>query len=416
MTKFKPSIHSSKLEITGSQSNLLEGKRIVIGLTGSVAVVETVHLARLLMRNGAEVFTTMTKAAIELVHPNLIEWATGNPVITELTGQIEHVHLCGEHPDKADLLLIAPSTANTIGKIAGGIDDTVVTTFATTAFGTGIPLAIVPAMHSTMYDNPIVIDNIKKLKKLGVTFIGPRIEEGKAKIATNEEILQNIITILTKKKDYKGKRIVVTAGPTRAWIDDIRFITNPSSGRMGIEIALEAASRGAEVTLLLGPTSLIVSNKNINIISIETVDDLVSEIKKMKEIDAFISAAAIGDYQVEKEGGKIPSLKNDLNLKLSPSQKIIDLVRKKYPKIKIVGFKAEVDISEKELISRAVKSMKKNNLDLVVANLVNKPQQGFGTATNAVAIIKKDSSFENIALTSKRLIAKYILDKMQSQK
>ena len=128
---------------------------------------------------------------------------------------------------------------------------------------------------------------------------------------------------------------------------------------MGIEIALEAASRGAEVTLLLGPTSLIVSNKNINIISIETVDDLVSEIKKMKEIDAFISAAAIGDYQVEKEGGKIPSLKNDLNLKLSPSQKIIDLVRKKYPKIKIVGFKAEVDISEKELISRAVKSMKK---------------------------------------------------------
>ncbi|MHA1556958.1 MAG: bifunctional phosphopantothenoylcysteine decarboxylase/phosphopantothenate--cysteine ligase CoaBC [Candidatus Heimdallarchaeota archaeon] len=414
MTKFKPSIHSSKLEITGSKSNLLEGKRIVIGLTGSVAVVETVQLARLLMRNGAEVFTAMTKAAIELIHPNLIEWATGNPVITELTGQIEHVHLCGEHPDKADLLLIAPSTANTIGKIAGGIDDTVVTTFATTAFGTGIPLAIVPAMHSTMYDNPIVIDNIKKLKKIGVTFIGPRIEEGKAKIATNDEILQNVISILTKKKDYKGKRIVVTAGPTRAWIDDIRFITNPSSGRMGIEIALEAASRGAEVILLLGPTSLIVSNKDINVISIETVDDLVSEIKKMKEIDAFISAAAIGDYQVEKEDGKISSLKSDLNLKLTPTPKIIDIVRKKYPKIKIVGFKAEVDISEKELISRAVKSMKKNNLDLVVANLVNKPQQGFGTATNAVVIIKNDSSSEKIALTSKRLIAKLILDKMLS--
>ncbi len=412
MAKFKPSIHSSKLEITSSKSNLLEGRRIVIGLTGSVAVVETVHLTRLLMRNGAEVFAAMTKAAIELIHPNLIEWATGNPVITELTGQIEHVHLCGEHPDKADLLLIAPSTANTIGKIASGIDDTVVTTFATTAFGSGIPITIVPAMHSTMYENPIVIANIEKLKKTGITFIGPRKEEGKAKIATNDEILQTIIGILDKKKDYKGKRIVVTAGPTRAWIDDIRFITNPSSGRMGIEIALEAASRGAEVTLLLGPTSIIVPNKDINIISIETVDDLVSEINKMKKIDIFISAAAIGDYHVEKESGKIPSLKNELNLKLTPTPKILNMVRKKYSKIKIVGFKAETAISEKELISRAEKSMKKNNLDLVVANLVNKPQQGFGTVTNAVIIIKKDSSTEQIALTSKRLIARHILDRL----
>ena len=234
----------------------------------------------------------------------------------------------------------------------------------------------------------------------------------KAKIATNDEILQTIIGILDKKKDFKGKRIVVTAGPTRAWIDAIRFITNPSSGRMGIEIALEAASRGAEVTLLLGPTSIIVSNKDINTISIESVDDLVSEINKMKKIDIFISAAAIGDYHVKKESGKIPSLKNELILKLTPTPKILDIVRKKYPKIKLVGFKAEVDISEKELISRAIKSMKKNNLDLVVANLVNKPQQGFGTATNAVVIIKKDSSTEQIALTSKRLIARHILDKL----
>ena len=414
MAKFTPTIHSSKLEITGTKSKLLDGKRIVLGLTGSVAVVETVHLARLLMRNGAEVFAAMTKAAIDLIHPNLIEWAVGNPVITELTGQIEHVHLCGEHPDKADLLLIAPSTANTIGKVANGIDDTVVTTFATTAFGTGIPIAIVPAMHGTMYNNPAVIENIEKLKKMGVTFIGPRIEEGKAKIASNDQILEQVITILNKKKDYKNKKVVVTAGPTRAWLDDIRFITNPSSGRMGIEIALEAVSRGAEVTLLLGPSSLSVPNENIKVISIDTVDDIASEISKLKKIDMFISAAAIGDYKVKKESGKIPSLQEELTLKLIPTIKILEMVRKKYPKTAIVGFKAETDISENELVLRAKKSMKKNGLDLVVANLVNKPQQGFGTKTNEVFFVKKDGSSEHIPLASKRAIAKLIFDRLKS--
>ena len=416
MAKFTPSIHSSKLEITGTKSKLLEGKRIVLGLTGSVAVVETVHLARLLMRNGAEVFVAMTKAAIDLIHPNLIEWAVGNPVITELTGQIEHVHLCGEHPDKADLLLIVPSTANTIGKVANGIDDTVVTTFATTAFGTGIPIAIVPAMHGTMYNNPAVVANIEKLKKMGVTFIGPRIEEGKAKIATNDEILEAVISLIAKKKDYKNKKIVVTAGPTRAWLDDIRFITNPSSGKMGIEIALEAASRGAEVTLLLGPTSIKVHNTNIKVIPIETVDDIASEIEKLKKIDLFISAAAIGDYKVKKEDGKIPSLQKDLILQLIPTVKIIEFVRKKFPKTEIVGFKAETDITEQELVSRAKKSMQKNDLTMVVANLVNKQGQGFGTNTNAVILIQKDSSTITIPQVSKRIVAKEILDNLKSQK
>ncbi|MFW9923433.1 MAG: flavoprotein, partial [Candidatus Thorarchaeota archaeon] len=211
MSEFHASNHSSKYEITGKLSDQLKGKKIVIGMTGSVAVVEIVNLARLLMRHGAEIFVAMTPAAIELIHPNLIHWATGNPVITKLTGEIEHVHLCGQHPNKADLLLIAPSTANTIGKIANGIDDTVVTTFATTAFGTGIPIAIVPAMHATMYDNPFVKENIAKLKKNGVIFIGPRIEEGKAKIATNNDILEEIIAIFTKK-NLKKIKVVVTAG------------------------------------------------------------------------------------------------------------------------------------------------------------------------------------------------------------
>lgn len=411
MSRYKPSKHSSILEITGSKSDLLAGKRIVIGMTGSVAVLEIVNLARLLMRNDAEIFVVMSSAAMELIQPDLVEWAVGNPVITKLTGQIEHVHLCGQHPDKADLLLIAPSTANTIGKIAQGIDDTPVTTFATTAFGTGIPIAIVPAMHGTMYDNPMVVKNIKQLKEAGVTFIGPRIEEGKAKIAKNEEILETIIGILTVN-DLAKKKVVVTAGPTRIWLDDVRYISNPSTGKMGIEIALEAVNRGADVTLILGPTNLPVYNSNIKIEAIETPQDIKKVIEKQKKIDVFISAAAIGDYQPEKQKGKIPSKQESLVLKLKPTPKIIEYVKQKFPKARIVGFKAEVDATKNELIEKAQKSLENYQIELVVANFLDKPYQGFASTTNEVILVSKKGKPRKLPLTSKRIIAKKIIDEI----
>ncbi|MCK5046139.1 MAG: bifunctional phosphopantothenoylcysteine decarboxylase/phosphopantothenate--cysteine ligase CoaBC [Candidatus Heimdallarchaeota archaeon] len=413
MSRFKPSKHSSILEITGSKSDLLAGKRIVIGMTGSVAVLEIVNLARLLMRNGAEIFVVMSSAAMELIQPDLVEWAVGNPVITRLTGQIEHVHLCGQHPDKADLLLIAPSTANTIGKIAQGIDDTPVTTFATTAFGTGIPIAIVPAMHATMYENPMVVKNITELKGAGVTFIGPRIEEGKAKIAKNAEILEAVIGILSKK-DLSKKKVVVTAGPTRIWLDEVRFISNPSTGKMGIEIAQEAASRGAEVTLILGPTTLSINNPKIKVEPIETPQDIIKVINKQKKIDVFISAAAIGDYQLEKQKGKIPSKKETLELKLKPTPKIIAHVKQKFPKARIVGFKAEVKATKEMLIGKAQKSLKEYQIDFVVANFLDKPNQGFESATNKVILVKKDSTVLDLPLSSKRAVAKKIIDEIVS--
>jgi len=413
MSRYKPSKHSSILEITGSKSDLLTGKRIVIGMTGSVAVLEIVNLARLLMRNGAEIFVVMSSAARELIQPDLVEWAVGNPVITKLTGQIEHVHLCGQHPDKADLLLIAPSTANTIGKIAQGIDDTPVTTFATTAFGTGIPIAIVPAMHATMYDNPMVVRNIKQLQEVGVFFIGPRIEEGKAKIAKNNEILETVIGILTKN-DLAKKKVVVTAGPTRIWIDEVRFISNPSTGKMGIEIALEAASRGAEVTLILGPTNIPINNPNIKVETIETPEEIIKVINKQKKIDLFISAAAIGDYQPEKQKGKIPSKKESLTLKLKPTPKIIAHVKQKFPKAKIVGFKAEVKATKEKLIEKAQKSLKDYQIDMVAANFLDKPGQGFESTTNKVILIKNDNEITELPLISKRNIAKIIIDEIIS--
>ncbi|MHA1442539.1 MAG: bifunctional phosphopantothenoylcysteine decarboxylase/phosphopantothenate--cysteine ligase CoaBC [Candidatus Heimdallarchaeota archaeon] len=411
MAKYKPNHHSSKLEITGKTSDLLKEKKIVIGLTGSVAVVETVHLARLLMRHGAEVIIAMTKAAQDLIQPDLLEWATGNPVIIELTGQIEHVHLCGLHPERADLLLIAPSTANTIGKIAGGIDDTVVTTFATTALGSKMPIAIVPAMHSSMYQNPVVVENIEKLKKIGIKFIGPRIEEGKAKIATNDDILEEVVSLVAKN-DLKGKKVVITAGPTRAWIDDIRFITNPSSGKMGLELAKEAKSRGADVTLILGPSTLSLPNIGLNIIRIDTTQDIIEAINDLTRIDIFISAAAIGDYEPIKTKGKIPSKQAKLTIVLKPTPKIITVVKKKFPKTEIVGFKAEVDLTEKQLIEKAKTSLEQHDIDIVVGNVVNKPKQGFATATNEVVLVKKKGKPIHIPLDSKRSIAKKILDEL----
>jgi phosphopantothenoylcysteine decarboxylase/phosphopantothenate--cysteine ligase len=415
MSRFRPSKHSSILEITGSKSDLLAGKRIVIGMTGSVAVLEIVSLARLLMRNGAEIFVVMSTAAMELIQPDLVEWAVGNPVITKLTGQIEHVHLCGQHPDKADLLLIAPSTANTIGKIAQGIDDTPVTTFATTAFGTGIPIAIVPAMHGTMYDNPMVVKNIKQLKEAGVIFVGPRIEEGKAKIAKNQEILEAIIGILTKI-DLAKKKVLVTAGPTRIWLDEVRYISNPSTGRMGIEIALEAASRGAEVTLILGPTNLSINNPNVKVENIETPQDIIAVIDKQKKVDLFISAAAIGDYQSKKQQGKIPSKKKSLTLELIPTPKVIAHVKKKFPKTKIIGFKAEVKATKKELIAKAQKSLSDYQIEMVVANFLDKPDQGFESITNQVILVKKDGKHKELPLISKRTVAKEIIDEINKMK
>lgn len=181
--------HPSK-DIIGTKSKRLKGKLIVLCITGSVSAVRSPEIARELMREAAEVYVVMSKDAQKIIHPNLMEWASGNPVVTELTGKVEHIALVGEHEQKADLVLIAPATANTIGKIAAGIDDTTVTSVASTALGSNTPLLIVPAMHTSMYTNPFTKENLQRLKTQGIEFIGPRIEDGKAKIATTEKIVK----------------------------------------------------------------------------------------------------------------------------------------------------------------------------------------------------------------------------------
>ena len=265
--------HSSK-GIIGTKSKELAGKRIILCITGSVAAIKSPEIARDLMRRGADVYAVMSKSALHIIHPDMVEWATGNPVVTELTGQIEHVLYAGEHPLRADLILVAPSTANTIGKVACGIDDSPVTTTLTTGIGAGIPVIIAPAMHASMYKHSIVIENIEKLQRHGINVLMPRFEEGKAKIPGTAEIVHAVVAKLNVKRDLIGKRVLVTGGPTRAYLDAFRYITNPSSGKMGVALAQNALDRGAEVTLVYGPGSAK-PPVGVKVVNIVGTDDML---------------------------------------------------------------------------------------------------------------------------------------------
>jgi len=404
--------HTSK-EIIGTKTQELSGKKIVLCITGSVAAIKSTEIARELMRKGAEVYAVMTEAAQKIVHQDMVEWATGNRVVTELTGQIEHVTYAGEHDHRADLILVAPSTANTIGKVAAGIDDTPVTTTLTTGIGAGIPVIIAPAMHASMYKHPIVLENIEKLQKHGIQVLMPRFEEGKAKIPGTDEIVQSVVTKLTVKKDLLGKKILITAGPTRAYLDAFRYITNPSSGKMGTALAQNAINRGADVTIVYGPgTSKAPSNANvIPILSTEDMLEAVQKELREKKYDAAILSAAAADYGLSNRiMEKTPSGKNEWILHLKPLPKIVERIKKIDPDIYLVGFKAEYNISDEELIERAYDRLIGASMDLIVANDVAREKTGFGTDTNEVFIINPDKNVKHIDLADKYTVASKILD------
>ena len=405
--------HPSR-DIIESQGVELRGKFIVHCITGSVAAVQSPEIARLLMRHGAEVVAVFSEAAHIIIHPYLMEWATGNSVITELTGAIEHVALAGEHEEKADLILVAPATANTISKIAMGVDDTPVTSTVTTAFGTGIPIMIVPAMHASMYNHPIVRENIKKLEDLGVVFIGPRLEEGKAKIATTKEVVSAIIQKIGAKHDLDKKQFLITAGPTIEYIDPVRIVTSKSSGRMGVELAKAAYARGAKVTLVYGRGS-VPPPEGVKVIPVETtqemVDAVVAELETTK-FDVAIAAAAVADWtpkQPRKE--KVPTEKTaTLSITFQPTPKVVDSIKKKQKTPFLVLFKAEHQVSDDELITRAYARLKTAKADLILANDVGRKGVGFDTETNELFVIDEAKEIIHIPKTSKKKIAHLILD------
>ncbi|UCD44426.1 MAG: bifunctional phosphopantothenoylcysteine decarboxylase/phosphopantothenate--cysteine ligase CoaBC [Candidatus Bathyarchaeota archaeon] len=404
--------HTSK-QIIGTKGDSLKGKKIVLCVTGSVAAIKSPEIARELMRFGAEVFTVMTPMAQKIIHPYMMEWSTGNPVVTELTGEIEHVTLGGEHDNRADLVLVAPSTANTIGKAAVAIDDTPVTTLLTTAIGARIPIIIAPAMHASMYKHPIVVENIGKLESIGVEVLMPRFEEEKAKIPGTEEIVDAVVRKLTTERDLEGLSIVVTGGPTREYIDGFRFISNPSSGKMGVAIAEVALSRGARVTLVHGPGTAVPppGAKAVPVQGTEDMLEKVVEALKDGKQDVAILSAAAADYKAsERKMIKTPSGLDQWNIELRPLPKVIEQVKKVDPGVFLVGFKAEYDVSDEELIERASKRMGEAEMDIVVANDVAREKVGFEEDTNEVFIIDREGEVIHTPIESKVKVAERLLD------
>lgn len=402
----KPENFHPTLWIQGQKSSSLAGKTIVLGVTGSIGTVRTVELARELIRNGAEVHAVMTEAATRILHPDALHYATGNPAITELGGRVEHVEFCGLK-GRADLLLIAPATANTVGKIAFGIDDTPVTSFATTALGSGVPVMVVPAMHESMFRHPAVAENLVKLNSWGIQIVGPRLEEGVAKIAANEEIVLEVERILGSKT-LENRKIIITSGSTAESIDPIRILTNRASGKTGKELALEAYRNGADVTLVHRDR---LGFAGIREIFAESAAEMTEAVLLELEngYDVLISSAAIADYTAEPSPEKIKS-GGELVLRLKPTRKLIKECREKYPDLIIVGFKAETGVEKQELLKRAGSTLKASKLDLIAANDVAKG--GMGTEENELYLVGRKKSEHRHVSGNKRKLAAYILEEV----
>lgn len=349
--------------IRGTASSLLNGKIIVLGITGSIAAVESFELARALMRHGARVIPVLTQEARKIVTPESMAFATGEEVITELDGRVQHVSLMGDVQGRADLLLIAPATANTISKIACGIDDTTVTTMATVAMGSGVPLLIAPAMHGAMFSNPMVAENMDRLSAWGVEFVGPRIEGKKAKIATVEEIVHATLRKLSERR-MKGRRVLIIGGSSAERMDDMRIITNRGTGETAVELAIAAYHQGADVELWMGRCCVPLPSF-LPIKRFETLGDL-ADIVPTIEHDMVIVPAALSDFTMDTEPGKIPSSGPDLDLRLRAAPKMLPLIREHCAVV--IGFKAESQVEERSLVNSARLSLKKNRLAAVVAN------------------------------------------------
>lgn len=354
--------------LRGLKSLKLQGKTIVLGVTGSIAAVESVKLAHELIRHGADVHAVLTRSAMEIVHPNALQYATGHPVVTAITGSMEYLEMCGRD-GKADLLLIAPCTSNTIGKIAHGIDDSTVTTYAANALGSGIPVLVAPAAHESMLDNPAVAANVRRIQELGVELIEPKREEEKAKMADVDTIVARVVRRLGTK-ELLGMRVLVVTGATVEPIDDVRVVTNRSTGGTGIELAKAAYEHGANVELWLGRHETAVPSW-LPYKGFETTADLMAMADKA-DADICLVPAAVSDFTpAKKRTGKIPSREGALTVDLQPTPKVLQRFRKGARKA-LVGFKAEARISDADLKARAMALVKEADLDFVVANDVSK--------------------------------------------
>lgn len=390
-------------------------KNVVIGVSGGIAVYKVLDVVSKLKKLNINVNIIMTKSATQFVTPLSFQSLSQNYVVCDIfddpkTWDVEHISLA----KKADLFLVAPATANIIGKIANGIADDMLTT---TIMATNAKIVIAPAMNTNMYKNKILQKNIKTLKDLGYHFIDPdsgRLacgDIGEGKLANTDKIVNEVVKILYKENDLEGKKILITAGPTRESIDPMRYITNRSTGKMGYNIAIEAIKRGAKVTLISGPTNLEVPKGLHKFIQIESAKQMYNEvITNLDDNDVIIKSAAVADYKpINYSDKKIKKSDDDLYLKLERNKDIAKEIGKlKKDKI-LVGFAAETD----DIIENAKSKVIKKNMDFIVANDLTKEGAGFSVDTNIVKIIDKEGNITDYPIMKKEEVANIILDKIK---
>lgn len=386
-------------------------KNVVLGVSGGIAAYKALEITSLLVKKNINVNVIMTENATKFVTPLSFQSLSQNPVAVDTfqeikAWEIQHISLA----HKADVFLVAPATANIIGKVANGIADDML---STTIMATKAKVIFAPAMNTNMYENPIVQDNIKKLKSFGYEFIDPaegRLacgDVGKGKLEKPEIIVDRVLMELNEKKDLINKNVVVTAGPTIAPIDPVRFITNRSSGKMGYAIAKEARNRGANVTLISGPTNLEVP-RNINVINISTNEEMKeATIKAFREADIVVKSAAVADYKPEiYSEQKIKKGHGNWSLELTRDNDILmELGSLKENQI-LVGFAAE----SQNLKENAMAKMKKKNLDFIVANDITSKDTGFASEDNKVIIFTNNDEEIHLEKMSKEKIAENLFD------
>lgn len=387
---------------------ILNGKKIVIGITGGIAAYKTLEVARVFIKNEAEVWPVMTKAAANFITPLSLQTIAGNPVSQDMfdpthESRISHIDLA----KKADIVVIVPATANIIGKVASGIADDLLTTII---MATKAPVLFAPAMNSNMYENKIVQHNIEKLRKLGYCFIGPDEGElacgceGKGRLAPVEDIVDAAEECLAPK-DLKGEKVLVTAGPTREAIDPVRFISNPSSGRMGYAIARAARRRGAEVVLVSGP-SYLTPPRGVTFIKTQTAEEMAeASIIHYPQSTVVIMAAAVSDYRPKiSHRKKVKKEEARFNIELERTHDILKEMGTRKRCQFLVGFALETE----DMLANARKKLKDKKLDLIIAN---DPASFDGEATQ-VTIIGKEDEVEELPTLSKNEVAERILNKV----
>ncbi|HEV2316403.1 MAG TPA: bifunctional phosphopantothenoylcysteine decarboxylase/phosphopantothenate--cysteine ligase CoaBC [Thermoplasmata archaeon] len=382
-------MHPSRA-IRGNRSKLLTGRRIVLAVTGSIAAVEVPRIARELIRHGAEVRAVMSPDAARIITPEALHFATGSAPVLALSGEVEHVSLLGPGEGQADLLLIAPATANTISKVAHGIDDTVVTSFASVALGGGVPVLVAPAMHAHMASNPAVAENLERLRRWGVGIIASQSVEGEEKIAPPEEVAAAVLYRLARGP-WAGRRVLVIGGAGREPIDAVRSVTNESSGATAVQIATQAHFRGADVESWLGAVEVSVPSflRARRWRSVGDLTRLIADRSALpKELAAIWVPAALADYTLDPQSGKISSRDHaELVLTLRRAPKVLaELRRRAPPPTEIVGFKLEAGASEEELLRAAERMREEVGADWVVAN----DRASMGSAETSVWLISRD--------------------------